>query len=98
MVLVWEGVMRALLTLTVVMGVLIVVATAVLGVLIVRRLAAPPVSLPALALDEPLGTHIAGIAAIGDRLALRLEGGGPDRVVVIDPSHAVVLGHIGLAR
>ena len=36
-------------------------------------------------LDEPVGTRIAGATAgTVDRLALQLQGGGPDRVVLID--------------
>jgi hypothetical protein len=90
--------MRALVALTVAMGILIVGGTSVLGVLIFRRLSVPASALPELSLDEPLGTRIAEIAAFGERLALRLEGGGPDRVLLIDPARARVIGHIVLAH
>ncbi len=101
--------MRALKIAVVVMGVLIVVGTVGLVVGIARRSSAPPVAsaLPVAAvmpasvasvLDEPAGTHIAGIAAVRDRLAVQLQGGGVDRVVLIDPATGAVAGHISLAR
>ena len=101
--------MRALKIAVVVMGVLIVVGTIGLVVGIARRSSAPvappvasvaaalPASLAAV-LDEPAGTHIAGIAAVRDRLAVQLQGGGVDRVVLIDPATGAVAGHISLAR
>ena len=95
--------MRALKVATIVMGVLIVVGTTVLIGTIAHRVAAPPpASLPAaslaLMLDEPAGTHIAGIAAAGDRLAVQLQGGGGDRIVLLDPRTGSVVGRISLAR
>ncbi len=94
--------MRALKIATLVMAVLIVVGTTVLIVEIVRRMmgvspSAAGQSAP-LVLDEPAGTRIAGIAAVRDRLALRLQGGGGDRVVLIDPATGAVAGRISLAR
>jgi Family of unknown function (DUF6476) len=92
--------MRFLKWLTIVMGVLIVVATTVLVVLITRRIGgvamAPPPS--AVLLDEPAGTRIAAIASVGDRLAVQLQGGGPDRVLLVDPHTGVVGGRIGLRQ
>lgn len=103
--------MRALKVLTIVMGVLIVVGTGVLIAVIAHRVTSPapsgaaPNGTPsvggtplALLLDEPAGTHIAGIAAVGDRLAVQLQGGGADRVVLVDPRFGVVTGRIALAR
>ena len=90
--------MRALKILTIGMAVLIVAATITLGFLITRRLggvAAQPVS---AVLDEPAGTRIAGIAAVADRLAVRLEGGGPDRVILLDPHSLAQIGHVALTR
>jgi hypothetical protein len=89
--------MRFLKIITVVMAVLIVVGTTVLLGVIIRRIGSP--ALPtqvAVLLDEPAGTRIAGIAAVGDRLAVRLEGGGADRVVLLDTRTGVVAGRIGL--
>ena len=94
--------MRALKIATLVMAVLIVVGTTVLIVEIVRRMTgvspSAAVQSAPLVLDEPAGTRIAGIAAVRDRLALRLQGGGSDRVVLIDPVSGVVAGRISLAR
>ncbi len=90
--------MRALKIATIVMGVLIVGGTLTLVVLVVRRLAAPAGGPVAAVLDEPAGTHIAGIAALRDRLAVQLQGGGVDRVVLIDAATGAVAGRISLAR
>jgi hypothetical protein len=92
--------MRFLKVLVIAMGVLIVVATTVLVVLIAHRLGGGPVGRPAAAasvlLDEPAGTRIVGIAALGERLAVQLQGGGADRVVLVDPRNGDVVGRIGL--
>jgi hypothetical protein len=91
--------MRALLALTVVMGVLIVLGTATVAVTIMHRMgAAAPHALPGGVLDEPPGTHIISAAAYGDRLALVLQGGGPDRVILFDPSTGHTLGRVTLAK
>ena len=92
--------MRFLKVLVIAMGVLIVVATTVLIVLIVHRLGeTKPAQLVAASvlLDQPRGTRIVGIAAVDSRLALQLQGGGPDRVVLVDPRSGAVVGTISLA-
>ncbi len=89
--------MQALKALTIVMGVLILGGTAVLGVVLARRMgtsSAPPV---AVLLDEPAGTRIAGIAGAGDRFAVHLQGGGPDRLILIDPHSGAAPGRVALA-
>jgi hypothetical protein len=82
------------------MGVVIVVATTVLIVLIARRIGSGSVAGPVVAtsvlLDEPAGTRIATIAAAGDRLAVQLQGGGADRILLLDPHSGVVVGRVGL--
>jgi len=92
------GRMRFLKVLTIGMGVLIVVATTVLVVVIARRIggAGPAPTSVSVLLDEPAGTRIAGVAAAGDRVAIRLEGGGADRVVLVDPRTGALAGHIRL--
>jgi hypothetical protein len=82
--------MRALQALVIVMGVLIVAGLATIAITLVRRGAALPASMPDLTLTEPPGTHIATISALGPRLAVLLQGGGPDRVVIIDANGQVV--------
>jgi len=90
--------MRFLKVLTIGMAVVILVATTVLIVIIARRLSAPA-ALPselALRLDEPAGTRIVGITTAADRLALLLQGGGADRVLLVDPRSGAVVGRVGL--
>jgi hypothetical protein len=94
--------MRALVALTVVMGVLIVVGLGVVAATIMHRMAGPVAPGAALAgvagvLDEPAGTHMAGISAVGDRLAVLLQGGGADRVVFVD-AQGRVAGRVSLKR
>ena len=83
------------------MGVLIVVATTVLVVVIARRIGGRGRRRGRrwlVLLDEPAGTRIAAIASAGDRLAVQLQGGGADRVVLVDPRTGAVAGRIGLRR
>jgi Family of unknown function (DUF6476) len=92
--------MRLLKVLVIAMGVLIVVATTVLVVLIARRIGGGGVSTApsvAVLLEEPVGTRIVGVAAVGDRLAVLLQGGGAaDRMVLVDPRSGALVGRIGL--
>ncbi len=92
--------MRAVKVATVVMGALILFGTAGLIVaMLTRRPAAPPMPVSlALVLDEPAETRIVGVAALQDRLAVALQGGGADRVVLVDPRTGVVSGRISLRR
>jgi hypothetical protein len=90
--------MQALKALTIVMGVLILGGTAVLGVVLARRMGTSSAAPVAVLLDEPAGTRIAGIAAAGDRLAVQLQGGGPDRLVLIDPHSGAATGRVALAH
>ena len=90
--------MQALKALTIVMGILIVGGTAVLGVVLARRLGGGTGAPVAIVLDEPTGTRIAAIAGAGDRLAVQLQGGGPDRLVLIDPHTGKATGRVALAH
>ena len=87
---------RALLVAVVVMGVAIVAGVAFLGLTILRRMAGPvPVSTVAigeLVLKQPAGSRIVSVATTADRLAVLLQGGGTDRVVVIDPHTGQITG------
>ena len=92
------------------MGVLIVAGVAVLAVTLVGRMSAygggiasggagrEAVAAGSVLLDEPAGTRIAGVSMAPERLAVRLQGGGPDRVVVVDLRGGRVLGRVGLAQ
>lgn len=96
-----QGNLRVLKAVTIGMGVLIVIGTTVVIATIAHRMAAPrarPAVVVALHLDEPAGSHIAGIAPAGDRLAVQLQGGGADRVVLVDPESGAVTGRITLGR
>jgi hypothetical protein len=97
--------MRALKIAVIVMGVLILAGTTTLIVVVARRMTGPAAPLvegapsaAAVVLDEPAGTRIAGIVAVRDRLAVQLQGGGVDRVVLIDPVTGAVAGRISLVR
>ncbi len=57
----------------------------------------PPAAVRAM-LDEPAGTHIAGVSTSADRLAMQLQGGGPDRVVVVDLRTGRVVARAALAH
>ena len=96
------GGMRAVKIATIVMGVMILLGTTVILVTIVRRTVGGPVSVPekafAAVLDEPAGTAIAGVTSAHERLAVQLHGGGPDRVLLIDPGSGAILGRLSLAR
>ena len=89
--------MRAVKAAVVVMGVLIVAGVALLVVLLVGRMQAPATGANVL-LDEPAGTRIAGSSASGDRMTVQLQGGGPDRVVIVDLRAGRVAGRVALAR
>ncbi len=90
--------MRALVALTVIMGVLILAGTATVAITIVHRIGGSPRTLTSALLDEPSGTRILCAAAFGDKLAITLQGGGPDRVAIVDPVSGHALAHIALAR
>ncbi len=88
--------MRGLVALVVLMGVMIVAGVAVIGVTIAHRMAGG--SIPAnVVLDEPAGTRMVSAGAAGDRLAVVLSGGGPDRVVLLSAAGTVV-GRVALKR
>jgi flagellar basal body-associated protein FliL len=91
--------MRGLLIAVVTMGVLIVVGTVALLVAIAQRLSSPAApSAATVTLEEPAGAHIVGMTGIADRIAVRLQGGGPDRVVVIDLKTGKPVARIGLGQ
>ena len=97
-----EGGMKAVKLAVLVMGVLILLGTAVIiGTVIRRATSGAPATVTATVtataattagppfvalLDEPAGTAIAGIVPVRDLLAVHLRGGGPDRVLLIDPA------------
>ena len=93
--------MRLLMAVTIGMGVLILLGTTVVILTIAHRMTGPrarPERTISLHLDEPAGTRIGGIAGAGDRVAVELQGGGTDRIVLIDPDTGAVTGRITLGR
>lgn len=90
--------MRALKFAVGAMGVLIIGATVALVVLVVQRVSGPGAATASTVLDEPSGTRIASAAASQDWIVLQLQGGGADRVVVLDPRTGRVLSRVALAR
>ena len=93
--------MRGLLALVVVMGAMIVAGLGVIGVTVAHRLThvESPSGTPfAVVAEEPAGTQITGVSGLGDRLAIVLRGGGPDRIVLVAAGDGRVLGTIRLAR
>lgn len=91
--------MRALKVLVVVMGVMIVAGVAVLLAVIAQRVGGGGAGAVASAvLSEPAGSRIAGSSLGGDRLALQVQGGGPDRVVVLDLRSGKVVARAALSQ
>jgi len=89
---------RALKVAVVFMGVLIVGGVITLFTLLAQRMSSGSGPIASAVLDEPAGTRIAGTSTAPDRLVVQLQGGGPDRVVVLDTKTGRVLGRVGLAR
>ncbi len=82
-----------------VMTTLIVVGIAVIGVTIARRLSSLPAGTSApISLDQPAGTHIVSLASTPDRLAVLVQGGGPDRILLLDPKTFKQLGEVQVSH
>ena len=90
--------MRWLMGAVIFMGVLIVAGLATIAVVITSRMSGSSGGIASAVLDEPAGTRIVGASLSPDRLAVQLQGGGPDRVVVVDTKAGRVLGRVALAR
>ncbi|MDG6094696.1 hypothetical protein LOC54_06175 [Acetobacter sp. AN02] len=99
----------ALKALVIGMGALIVLGTAVLIGVIVHRLshgrpagtlAAAPAASPvgSLLLHEPEGSRIVSAERMNDTtLAVRISGGGPDRILLWDITRGAVSGRLSLS-
>ena len=90
--------MRALKAAVVIMGVLIVAGVVGLGVALTQRLSGQAGTNASVVLDEPAGSRIVGASVSPDRMAVQVQGGGPDRVVMVDTKAGRVLGRVSLAR
>ena len=69
-----------------------------LFVVLAQRMSAGSAGIASIVLDEPPGTRIASTSVAADRVAVQLQGGGPDRVVWMDTKSGRVLGRVSLAR
>jgi hypothetical protein len=65
---------------------------------VVRDVPGRDTSLRDLQLDEPEGTRIVAVSGQSPRLVVQLQGGGADRVVVVDLQDGRVLGRLTLRR
>jgi len=96
--------MRALKILVSVMGVLIVVATVALVVLVIQRMnrAAQGVDTALtttnLALRQPAGSRVGGIATLEGQLAIWVERPDGGRVLLVDPRNLRQTGEIRLGE
>ena len=93
--------MRTLKIVTIVMAVMIVAAVIFLGMTIMRRMSEPPGGMASAAnvvLDEPTGSRIVAFTSSPDRLVIQLQGGGPDRILFVDPRSGKPLGRVVLAQ
>jgi hypothetical protein len=87
---------KPLLIAVIAMGVLILVATTVVVVKLVKDVVARPasVTLTTTMLRQPPGSHIVTIAAVDGRLGVLVNGGGPDRILFVDPATGKVAGQL----
>ena len=91
---------RPLLIVVIAMGVLIVLVTTVVVVKLVKDVVTAPVSvtLTTTMLHQPAGSHIVTITSAGGRLGVLLQGGGPDRILLVDPDTGRVAGQLMLGQ
>ncbi len=91
---------KPLLISVIAMGVLIVLVTTVVIVKLVKDVVSAPasVTLTTTMLRQPAGSHIVSITAVGGRLSVLVEGGGPDRILFVDPGDGHVAGQVMLGQ
>jgi hypothetical protein len=91
---------RPLLIAVIAMGVLIVLVTTVVVVKLVRDVVAAPasVTLTTTMLHQPAGSHIVTMTTVDGRLGLLINGGGPDRILFVDPGTGQVDGQLMLGQ
>jgi hypothetical protein len=91
---------KPLLIAVIAMGVLILLVTTVVIVKLVKDVVTAPasVSLTTSMLRQPPGSHIVTITTVGGRLGVLLNGGGPDRILFVDPDTGRVAGQLMLGQ
>jgi hypothetical protein len=90
--------MRGLKIAVAVMSALILAGLVVVGVTVVRRLSTPAPGVVDVLLPEPAGTKIVGITTLPDRVAVLLQGGGPDRIRLLNPRTLQSEGEVRLRQ
>jgi hypothetical protein len=84
--------MSGLKALVIGLGVIIIAMAVTIVVTLATRLSTHHTAADAATeavLDEPPGTHMVSLATAGDRIAVLLQGGGPDRLLFLAPD-----GHV----
>jgi hypothetical protein len=103
---------RPLLIAVIVMGVLVVLGTSVVIVKVVKDIiggsshatadsagvSPDTIMLTTNMLSQPLGSHIVTITGLGERLGVLINGGGPDRILFVDPATGHVTGQLMLGK
>ncbi len=100
------GKTRPLMIAVIAMGVLVILGTTVVIVKVVKDMmggnseaaVSQTVTLTTHMLSQPAGSHIVTIAGAGDRLSVLVNGGGPDRILFVDPASGAVTGQLMLGR
>jgi hypothetical protein len=91
---------KPLLILVIAMAVLILLVTTVVVVKLVKDMVAAPasVTLTTTMLHQPAGSHIVTITAVDGRLGVLISGGGPDRILFVEPGTGRVAGQLMLGQ
>ena len=91
---------RPLLIVVIALGVLILLVTTVVIVKLVKDVVTAPasVTLTTTMLHQPAGSRIVTITSVGGRLGVLVDGGGPDRILFVDPETGKLAGQIMLGQ
>ncbi len=91
---------KPLLIVVIGMAVLIFLVTTVVVVKLIKDFATSPspVITTVATLRQPLGSHIVTMTTIGSRLGVLITGGGPDRVLLVDPANGRITGQLSLGQ
>ncbi len=69
-----------------IMTFMLVFGSLMLLTMIYKKSQTPSAAYTETALEQPTGSGIAGITAVGDELAILVKGGGePDRIIIYNP-------------
>ncbi|MCB8880602.1 hypothetical protein ACELLULO517_10185 [Acidisoma cellulosilytica] len=104
---------RPLLMVVIGLGIVILLATTVVIVKVVKDIITghpqttqaassgptpDTIALTTNMLSQPAGSHIVTISGVGDRLSVLINGGGPDRILFVDPATGHVTGQLMLGK